>query len=105
MIQRHQIRVTRIGYTRRLTNIHTGKTSKSIHEHDIHPLHVGRIVVAILHIYGARAIFLIFCGSKTPNLSNDKWKIRVVAIIHIYGAISIFPLFCDSKTLNLSNNE
>ena len=78
--------------------------------------------MVILHIPGARDIFLLCCDSKTPNISNEKLIItylgkyphrkknqslygeilsiiynmeeKYVAILHIYRARSIFLLFC-----------
>ena len=34
-----------------------------------------KIIVAILHIDGVRAIFLLFYDYKTLNMSNEKWEI------------------------------
>ena len=80
------------------------------------------VIVVILHISGARSIFLLCCDSKTPNMSKEKLIIaylgkypyrkkhqrlygkilsiiynmeeKYAAILHIYGARAISLLFC-----------
>ena len=81
--------------------------------------------VAILHIYGARAILLLFCDLQDTEfelyeieisisqpifihkkISKDLWDNdihalqygrKIVIIIHIYGALAIFLLFCNHQ--------
>ena len=86
---------------------------------------MGEIVVAILHIYGVRAISLLFCNHQ--DTESEKWEMEIgvagpifthkkskgsmgqlysyytirekniVSIIHIYGARSILILFYDNQ--------
>ena len=45
-------------------------------DNNIHALQYGRgWIVIILRMYGSLSHFLIFCASKTLNMSNDKFKI------------------------------
>ena len=81
--------------------------------------------MVILHIYGAIAIFLLFCDRQDAEYESQemeigiagpiftsknikclmgqqypyptKWEKNIVVIIHIYGAIAIFLLFCVHK--------
>ena len=48
------------------------KTSKDIWGNDIRNLQYGWKNVAIIHIYGAKAIFYYFVITKTPNPSHKK---------------------------------
>ena len=74
-------------------------------------------VVVILHIYGARAIFLLFYDhqdteSASTNINTEKnikgymgeqypyptrWVKNIVVFINVYGARYIFLLFCDHQ--------
>ena len=49
--------------------------SKALMENNIHTLQYGRIILAIIHIHEARAIFYYFVITKTFNLSHKKWKL------------------------------
>ena len=90
-------------------------------------------VVAILHIYRARAISLLFCDHQdTKSESQDKeidvprpifthnnikisngqwypysiiWEQNIVVIIHIYGARAISLLFCDHQDTEYESCE
>ena len=89
--------------------------------------------MAIIHIDGARAIFLLLRDHQDtkpelceidirisqPIFTHKKYKIRygktiyiiynteenIVAILHIYGDRSIFYYSVITKTLNLSNKK
>ena len=56
------------------------KTPMTIFDRDIHPLNTGKKIAVIIHIYGARSIFLLFYDSKTLNLSNVEYKIILTDI-------------------------
>ena len=80
--------------------------------------------MVIIHIYGTRAIFLLFCnhqdtesksrvveiGVTGPIFTHKYQRLygttvsilykmgeNIVAILHIYGARSIFLLYCDHQ--------
>ena len=48
--------------------------SKTVWDNDIHNLQNGRDTVAVLRIYGARAISYYFMMTKIPKNSNGKYK-------------------------------
>ena len=45
----------------------TQKITKSLWENCIHTMQDGRIIVGIDHIYGAKAILLLFCDHQDTN--------------------------------------
>ena len=81
--------------------------------------------MVIIHIYGARAIFLLFFDnqdtrSESPDVENGvsgwifthknikgsmvqqnrystRWEQNIVVVLHIYGALSISLLFYDHQ--------
>ena len=90
-----------------------------------HSTRLEKNIVAILHIYGASAILLLFCdnidaksesqrikigvaetiftqktskwfvGQKYPY--STRWEQDIIGSLHIYGSCAIILLFCDNQ--------
>ena len=115
----------------RWTNIYPKNIKGSMGQPYPYPTRWKKKIVAIIHIYGTLAIFLLFCnlqytgsesweieiGVSGPILTQKImkvyivqqytyctiWEENVLVIIHIYGARDNFYYCLIAKTLNPSN--
>ena len=94
---------------------------------------IGKKIVVILHIYGALAIFLLFCNHKDSEFESrdmefvqldqylpekylkgsmgqqyphfTRWEKNIVEILHIYGARAVLLLFYNNQDTEYKSRE
>ena len=66
------------------TNINTEKISKTIWDNNIHTPQYGWKIVVVIHIHGARAIFLLFCDHQDTESESQGMETGVVGPICTY---------------------